>query len=290
MNSFDRRVVVVLGVVHVDEQRPRQRRVLAGLGGLGRRLDAAVAVVDRQRLERVGVLLVVGVAEVAGRTLGAGDTLDQDVVVLGGLVVVAGGLGLVDRSRRRPCSRRCRSRCPGPNSEISWSGKLGSRSVPVGDLGAGGPQLDELVGGQAVDGEVGVDDDGERVGGDLELGVLDAALLAGRDLVLLDRTRGVGDVGLAGAEPLEPATGAGLADRDLDVRVLLGEQLAGGLRSSGRRSRSRRSSRCRWRRRHPRRHRRPRRCRHRTRQSARARAAMPGTIARRMEVLFTSFS
>ena len=65
-----------------------------GLGGLGGGLDAAVATVDRDGLEGVGVLLVVGVAEVAGRTLGAGDTLDQDVVVLGRLVVGAGGLGL----------------------------------------------------------------------------------------------------------------------------------------------------------------------------------------------------
>jgi hypothetical protein len=50
-----------------------------------------------------------------------------------------------------------------------------------------------------------VHDHGERVGGDLELGVLDALLLAGRDLLLLDRARGVGDVGLARAERLEPA-------------------------------------------------------------------------------------
>ena len=56
--------------------------------------------------------------------------------------------------------------------------------------------------------------------------VLDAALLADRDLlVVLDRARGVGDVGLAGAELLEAAAGAGLADRDLDVRVLLVEEL-----------------------------------------------------------------
>ena len=81
-------------------------------------------------------------------------------------------------------------------------------------------------------------DHGERVGGDLELGVLDAVLLAGRDLLLLDRAGGVGDVGLAGAELLEAATGAGLADRDLDVGVLLAEQLRGRVaqREDGRRA------------------------------------------------------
>ena len=40
------------------------------------------------------------------------------------------------------------------------------------------------------------------------------------DLVLLDRARGVGDVGLVLAEHLEAATRAGLADGDLDVGVL----------------------------------------------------------------------
>ena len=73
-------------------------------------------------------------------------------------------------------------------------------------------------------------DDGEGVGGDLELGVLDAGRLtrgALEVLVRLDRARGVGDVGLAGAERLEATTGAGLADRHLDVGVLLVEELLG---------------------------------------------------------------
>ena len=45
-----------------------------------------------------------------------------------------------------------------------------------------------------------------------------------RLFVLLDRARGVGDVGLAGAEALEAAAGAGDADRHLDAGVLLLER------------------------------------------------------------------
>ncbi len=54
---------------------------------------------------------------------------------------------------------------------------------------------------------------GKAVVGDLGLAELDALLLAGLHLVGLDRARGVGDVGLAGAELLEAAAGAGDARR-----------------------------------------------------------------------------
>ena len=103
---------------------------------------------------------------------------------------------------------------PGTEQRDLLVGEARVQVLPVGHLGAGGPELDELVGGEAVDGEIGVHDDGEGVGGDLELGVLDAVLLADRDLfILLDRARGVGDVGLADAELLETTAGAGGATR-----------------------------------------------------------------------------
>ena len=218
-------VVGVLGVVHVDEQRAGQRRVLACLGRLGGGLDAAVSVVDRQRLQRVRILLVVRVAEVAGRTLGARDTLHQDVVVLGCLVVVAGRLRLV---ADHVSGHVVVSAGVGARTEQAdlLVGEARVELAPVVDRRAGRPQLDELVGGEAVDREVGVHDHGQRVGGDLELGVLDAGVRADRRfLVLLDRTGGVGDVGLAGAEALEPATGAGLTNGHLDLGCLFAEQL-----------------------------------------------------------------
>ena len=179
-----------------------------------------------QGLQGVLVLLVVGVAEEADRTLGAGDTLDEDVVVLGGLDVVAQHLGLVTDDVGGHVVVRAGVGAREEEGDL-LVGEARVDLVPVGRRGLRADEVDELVDGEAVDVEVGVDRDGEGVGGDLELGVLDTVLLAHRDLVLLDRTRGVGDVGVARAEDLEPATGAGLADGDLDVGVLLVEELLG---------------------------------------------------------------
>ena len=68
--------------------------------------------------------------------------------------------------------------------------------------------------------------------------VADPVLLAGFGLFGLDRSRGVADVGLAGAELFEAAAGAGGADRDLDARVfgleLLGDRF--GQRGDGARA------------------------------------------------------
>ena len=70
--------------------------------------------------------------------------------------------------------------------------------------------------------------DGDAVVGDRQLDVLDAGLLAGLDLGGADRPRGVADVGLAAAELLEAAAGAGDADRDADALVRLLELLGHG--------------------------------------------------------------
>ena len=78
-------------VLHVDEERPGERRVGAVLCGLGARGDAAFAAVDLEGLERVLVLLVVRVAEVAQAALVARDRLDDRVVVLARVVVGAAG-------------------------------------------------------------------------------------------------------------------------------------------------------------------------------------------------------
>src|SRR5918992_1480509 len=81
---LDRPVVLQRVGVHVDEQWAGEQ-ILAGANGVSGGLDA----VHRERLERVEVVLVVGVTEVAERVLVAGDALDEHVIVLAGLVVRA---------------------------------------------------------------------------------------------------------------------------------------------------------------------------------------------------------
>ena len=68
-------------------------------------------------------------------------------------------------------------------------------------------------------------DDGEAVDGDLQLDVLDAGLLAERDLFLVDRPRRVGDVAAVLAEDREAVAGAGAVDLEGHVRVRRGEVL-----------------------------------------------------------------
>src|SRR5688572_10850850 len=75
----------------VDEQRSRERGVAAVLSRLRARGDAALATVDLERLEGVLVLLEVREAEVAEAAGAAGNALDDDVVVLGGRVVLPAG-------------------------------------------------------------------------------------------------------------------------------------------------------------------------------------------------------
>ena len=66
-----------------------ERLVAAVLDRLVARLDAAVAAVDADQVQLVLVLLVVGEAEVAEAALVALDALDEHVVVLGRLVLLA---------------------------------------------------------------------------------------------------------------------------------------------------------------------------------------------------------
>jgi hypothetical protein len=214
----------------VHEQRARERLVGAVLDGILGRLDAAAARVDAHQVQLVLVALEVGEAEVAEPAGVAGDALDELVVVLGGLVVLARDvLFTVDLGGEEVERTRVRA------GTVERQLGVGQAALDLGevlDLGALVPQLLELVGGQAVDLEVLVGDDGDPVVGDLDLAVFDAGLLAGGRLlvvVVLDRTRGVADVGLAGAELLEAAAGPGLADRHLDVGLLLGEELGRGL-------------------------------------------------------------
>src|SRR5919106_1927423 len=213
----------------VDEQRPRQRLVAAVLHRLRARGDASVAAVDLDGLHRVRVLLGVGEAEVAHRTLRALHALNRDVVVLSGVVVgAAGSLFTVDRLGE--VVERTRVGACAEELDLLIR-KVRVDLAPVVDLALRLPDLVQLVDGQAAGPVVArVDDDGQAVVRDLELLVRHVVLLADRDLVLLDRARRVGDVGLAGAELLEAPAGARGAHRDPDVRVLGLEELGGRLR------------------------------------------------------------
>ena len=115
-------------LARVHEQRARERLVGAVLDRLGARLDAAALVlVDADQVELVRVLLVVGEAEVAEAALVAGDAGDELVVVLGGLVVLAGhALLAVDLVGEEV--ERARSRCPARRGRAAASGSEGSTS------------------------------------------------------------------------------------------------------------------------------------------------------------------
>src|SRR5215210_4072884 len=213
----------------VHEQRARERLVGAVLDRLRAGLDAAVAGVDADQVQLVLRALVVGEAEVAEAAVVALDARDELVVVLGGLIVLSRHALLAVDLAREEVER------PGVGAgAVERELRVGQLRVDVGealDLRALVPDLLELVRGQAVDRERLVGDHGDAVVGDLDLAVLHARLVADGDLlVVLDRPRGVGDVGLAGAELLEAAAGPRRADRDLHVRVLGPEGLLRGLR------------------------------------------------------------
>jgi hypothetical protein len=215
-------------VADVDEQRAGERGVGAVLGRLRARRHAARAVVDGQRLELVGVLLVVGEPEVAEAAGGAGHALDDDVVVLAGLVVGPAGplltVDLVGEVVERAGVG------PRPVEDQFLVREARVDLVPVGDGGAGSPDGLQLLDGQAVDPVVVlVHHDGERVVRDRQLLERDAVGLADRRLLVLDRTGGVGDVGLAVAELLEAAAGARRRHRDVHAGLLLGVERRGRL-------------------------------------------------------------
>ena len=221
----------------VDEERPAERRVLTGLHRLGRRDHGARSAVDRHELQHLGVLLVVGEAEVRHAALGAGHALDRDVVVLGGLVVgpadallTVDGFGeVVERSRVSAGAEELQGNVGEARIDL----------VPVVDRAALVPDHLQLLHREAVRPVVlRVHDHCESVVRHLDLDPLDAGVRTQLLLVRLDLARGVVGVGLAGAELLEAAARAGDADGDTHVGVLRLEELCSGLgeRTHGARS------------------------------------------------------
>ena len=205
----------------VDEERAGERRVAAVPGCVDARCDAALAAVDLDGLERVRVLLEVRVAEVAEAARIARDRLHGDVVVLaGGVVGAARALLAVDLVgevvERTRVGARARER-----ERLVREARVDL--VPIGDLALciGPPDRRELLDGEARRPVVlGVDDDRKGVDADLELREVDTRLLAeGNLLLLVDRARGVRDVGLPRTEALEAAARAGDADGDVHART-----------------------------------------------------------------------
>src|SRR5439155_21396760 len=188
----------------------------------------AALVGDGRDAELALVADVVRDAEVAEGVLVAGHALDDRVVVLAGVVVLAALLLLaVDRF----------------GEEVERAG-IGAGTVQV-ELLRGPARIDILPGLRRVvglphllelverelpgPGVLRVDDDRDAVPADLHFGVVDAVLLAVLGLGGLDRPRGVGEVGLAVGELLEAAAGAGDADGDVDGGVFFLELRGDGL-------------------------------------------------------------
>src|SRR5215207_4068758 len=176
----------------VDEQRPRERLVGPVLNGLDRWGDAAAAVVDLQRLELILVLVEERVAEVAHAAGCAGNAGDRGVVVLADVVVVVPDRVLLAVDRLGEVTEGPRVRAGTVEVERLVMRRLETLDLaPAVDVRLRLPDRLELLDGHAGDRVLGVGYHSERVVRHLELGVLDAALLAGRDLLVAYRLGGI---------------------------------------------------------------------------------------------------
>src|SRR5215213_8370986 len=210
---------------HVDEQRAGEQ-VLAAADGVFGGLDA----VNGERPQRMQVILVVRVPEVAERVRVSRDTLHEHVVVLAHLHVgLAADLFLV---------------CHDDLVEVLVGARLGAGAVeaelpvrplraylaPLCNLAFGGrlPDLLELLARDVRRPVVAllVNDDRDAIVGNRDLNVFDPVLLAQRHLLgHVYRPGGVRDLGVALAEGLEAVTGSRAADLDARIGVLLSEKL-----------------------------------------------------------------
>src|SRR5918997_1253356 len=225
---LDRPVVLQRVGAHVDEQWAGEQ-ILTGANGLLAGLDA----VHRERLERVEVVLVVGVTEVAERVFVAGDALDEHVVVLTSLVV--GTIRFLFVPNDDLVKKLVRARLGAGTVEAQLPvGPIGAYLAPTGNLAFRGrlPHRLELLGRDVRRPIVAlfVDDDRDAVEGDWDLDELDPVLLADWHLLgHVYRPGSVRDLGVALAESLEPVAGSRAADLDARLRVLFPEQLRGCL-------------------------------------------------------------
>src|SRR5215218_8652029 len=214
---------------HVYEQRAREQ-VLAGADGVLGGLDA----VNGERPERVQVVLVVRVTEVAQRVLVAGDALHEHVVVLAHLDVgLAANLLLV--SHDGLIEELVGARLGAWTVEAQLVvGPVRADLAPARDLTLGGrlPDLLELLARDVLRPIVAllVDHDRDPIVGDWDLDVLDPVLLTHRHLLGWVYGPGsVRDLGVAMAEGLEAVARSRAADLDARIGVLFPEKLRCGL-------------------------------------------------------------
>src|ERR687897_2158051 len=214
---------------NVDEQRAGEQVLAAADGVLGG-LDA----VNGERLQRIQVVLVVRVPEVAERVRVAGDALHKHVVVLAHLDVgLAADLlfichdGLVEEL--------VGARLGAGAVEVQRSiWPIRAYLTPLRNLAFGGrlPDLLELLARDVRRPVIAllVDDDRNAVVGDRDLDILDPVLLT--DGFFLGRVYGPGsvrDLGVALAEGLEAVAGSRAAYFDTRIGVLFPEKLSRGL-------------------------------------------------------------
>src|SRR5215211_7796127 len=210
---------------HVDEQRAGEQVLAAADGVLGG-LDP----VNGERPQRVQVVLVVRVPEVAERVRVAGDALYEHVVVLTHLDVgLAADLLLVchDGLVEELVGARLGAWAVEVQRPI---GPIRAHLAPLRNLAFGGrlPDLLELLARDVRRPVVAllVDDDRNAIVGDRDLDVLDPVLLAHRHLLgHVYRPGGVRDLGVALAEGLKAVAGSRAADLDARIGVLLSEKL-----------------------------------------------------------------
>src|SRR5215213_1183191 len=215
---------------HVDEQRAGEQ-ILTGADGVLGGLDA----VHGERPQRVQVVLVVRVTEVAERVRVAGDALHEHVVVLAHLDVGLAADLLLLVCHDGPVEELVGARLGAGTVEVQrLIGPIRAYLAPLRNLAFGGrlPDLLELLARDVRRPVVSllVDDDRNTVVGDRDLDVLDPVLLA--DGYFFGRVYGPGsvrDLGVALAKSLEPVARSRAADFDTRIGIPFPEKLGRSL-------------------------------------------------------------
>ena len=196
--------------IHIQEQRPRQRLILATQHLVQRRIDRSFTAIHRD------VMQLLPMPEVSADTKEAQcirlrqHGLDQLLFVLAGQVITAAGTRFaVDHGGEVIVGTGVAATTKQTDRPIR---PLGAQVLP-GDflsLGLRLPQCFQLIGGDVAHPVIAaIDDNGDGVKGDGQLDITHTGGLTARHLLAVDRPRGIADVGFTGAKASEPRSGAG---------------------------------------------------------------------------------